>query len=110
MGTVRRSLTREADPATNDAALSLGAQAAVEVARLLGRLQAKTLVEHCSQSLVPFGDRFAEPEVAFGFHCEAPERLVQRVDAEAALGCIEGSPWRAGFEPTAANLFKQVDE
>ena len=44
----RHSLRGEADPATNDAALSLGEQAAVEVARVLGRLQAKALVEHCS--------------------------------------------------------------
>jgi hypothetical protein len=41
-------LSREADPATNDAALSLGEQATVEVPRRLSRLQAKALVKHCS--------------------------------------------------------------
>jgi hypothetical protein len=47
-GTIRLSLSREADPATNDAALSLGEQATVEVPRRLSRLQAKALVKHCS--------------------------------------------------------------
>jgi hypothetical protein len=38
--------------------------------------EAEALVKQGAQSLVSFGDCFAKPEVALGFHSQAPERFV----------------------------------
>jgi hypothetical protein len=55
--------------------------------------EAEPLVEERAQSLIALGEGSAQPKHAFGFHCEAPERFVERVDIKAALGELE----RVGF-------------
>src|SRR6266511_4228882 len=65
-----------ADPRSRDATLRLCEQAEVEAPRLLRWLEAEARVEDSAQALVPFGDGFAEPQRAFRFHCESPERLI----------------------------------
>ncbi len=70
----------------------------MEEPRLARWLEAEALVKQGAQSLVSFGNGFAKPECALRFHCEAPERLVERVNRKAALGCMEGGPCLAGTE------------
>ncbi len=65
-----------ADPCSRDPALRLCEQAEVEAPRLLRWLEAEARVEDGAQALIPFGDGFAEPQRAFRFHCESPERLI----------------------------------
>src|SRR6266511_1886525 len=97
-------------PAGQARALGLCEQAAVEEPRLVRWLEAEAFVKQGAQSLVSFGDGLAETECTFRFHCEAPERLVQRVHLEASLGCLEGSPCPAGFEPVTSDLLEHIDE
>jgi hypothetical protein len=49
----------------------LGEQAEVEVPRFLCGFEAEALLDTGPQSLVAFGDGFAEAERTFGFHREA---------------------------------------
>lgn len=68
------------------AELALPEQAVVEVACLLRWLEPKAFREEGLESLVAPGNGFSEPERALGFHRQPPERFVQRVDVETALG------------------------
>jgi hypothetical protein len=61
----------------------------VERARLLGRREAKPLVEKLLEDAVTSFDRSAHPEARFGFEGGAPKFFVERVELDAVLGYIE---------------------
>lgn len=71
--------------------------------------EAESILEQCGEPLVAGFDRIAQAERGFGLQRDAPARLMEPVDRDAALGGFEGSARVAGLEARGAGSFEEVD-